>query len=423
MGIGYAESGTDTTTPLPAAQMKAAAGTTNGEGWAEITIGGASKGNIALVDALNLGTTVHNAGKGHGWALEWKQEKDKNGDYPVFSALATEVTLDKTTVTLAVGGTTKVTATVVPATAIQGVRWMSYDHDVIDVDDEGNITAIAPGSAEIHVRSLDENASAVCTVTVLDNKATLSFNTNGGSAITSVEVTKDTTVDLSKYTTTKKNYTFTGWYADKALTDKITTIKISEDAKVYAGWSWNNPFTDISKEDWFYNDVTEVYDLGLMIGTDADSFSPQGITTRGMLVTILWRLDGEPNITEPCPFKDVKAGSYYETAITWAAQNKIVQGYGNSFFAPEDAVTREQMATILYRYAVYKGCDVSAGTTTDLSAFGDTQKISDYALTAMKWACGIGMIQGDGKNLMPKEKATRAETAAMAVRFLNTLKK
>lgn len=232
---------------------------------------------------------------------------------------------------------------------------------------------------------------------------------------------------MTKYTSTREGYTFTGWYSDRNLTAKITNIRLTRNTTVYAGWekthvnpdtgAWANPFTDVSENDWFYEDVALCNLLDLMKGTSDTTFSPYATTTRGMIVTILYRLEGEPSVSGANPFTDVASGKYYHDAVIWAAENKIVGGYGSGLFGPEDAITREQLATILYNYAKFKGYDVSVGEDTNILSYNDAFDISEYAIPAMQWACGAGIIQGDGENLMPKDGATRAQAAAMLIRF------
>ena len=156
-----------------------------------------------------------------------------------------------------------------------------------------------------------------------------------------------------------------------------------------------------------------------MTGTGSGMFSPNEEITRGMLVTILYRLSGEPAVSESAPFADVETGSYYEKAVAWAAACGIVSGYENGSFGPNDAVTREQLAAILYRYARYQGQDVSA--SADLSGFADAGAVSGYAQPALAWASGSGLIVGttDG-TLDPQGTATRAQAATILMRFCQT---
>ena len=177
------------------------------------------------------------------------------------------------------------------------------------------------------------------------------------------------------------------------------------------------PFTDVSEDSWYYGDVAYVCTHGLFDGTTDTTFSPAQAMTRGMLVTVLWRMENKPAVSGACPFDDVKAGSYYESAVIWAASHRIVEGYTSSIFRPDDDLTREQMAAILWRYAKYKGCDVSVGEETNILSYEDAGSISAYAVPALQWACGAGLIQGDDRNLMPAGAATRAQVAAVLARF------
>ena len=179
------------------------------------------------------------------------------------------------------------------------------------------------------------------------------------------------------------------------------------------------PFEDVGADDWFCDDVRYVYENGLMNGTEETRFSPYLSTTRGMIVTVLYRMEGTPDTTAACPFADVPAGTYYEKAIAWAAASGIVNGYSATTFGPEDPITREQMAAILYRYAKYKGIDVSAAA--DLSAYGDASSVSAYARPAMGWVCGAGIVQGSDGLLLPAAHATRAQIAAILHRYCEKL--
>ncbi len=174
------------------------------------------------------------------------------------------------------------------------------------------------------------------------------------------------------------------------------------------------PFTDISSDDWFADDIIWAYENGLMNGISAAAFAPGDNTTRAMIVTILHRLEGTPKSGEN-PFADIAEGMYYYDAVLWASENKIVNGYGDGRFGPEDSITREQMALILMNYAKFKGYDVTA--QAELSKFDDGADISDWAITAVSWANAEGLLQGDGTKIMPGEYATRAQVAAIFNRF------
>jgi len=179
-------------------------------------------------------------------------------------------------------------------------------------------------------------------------------------------------------------------------------------------------FADVKTTDWFYNDVQYVANAGLFNGTSAYTFSPQNTMTRGMLVTVLYRLAGQPAVYGTSPFADVQAGQYYTNAVVWAQNSDIVNGVGNGKFNPDDNVTREQMAVILYRYAQYMGYKTAAANT--LTGYGDFGKISVYALQALKWANAEGLINGYANGtLVPQGTATRAEVAAMLHRFVDNV--
>lgn len=176
------------------------------------------------------------------------------------------------------------------------------------------------------------------------------------------------------------------------------------------------PFDDVAEGSWYYDDVAYAFANGLMIGTGNDHFSPAVATTRGMVVTTLYCMENEPAVTGTCPFADVASGSYCENAVTWAAANGIVSGYSAAAFGPNDEITREQLATMLYEYAKYKGYDVTKAA--DLSGFADQGSISGFAAGPMQWAVAQELIFGvGGSAIAPKATATRAELAAVLHRF------
>ncbi|MDR0889249.1 MAG: alpha/beta fold hydrolase [Oscillospiraceae bacterium] len=182
------------------------------------------------------------------------------------------------------------------------------------------------------------------------------------------------------------------------------------------------PFTDVKQTDWFYSEVNYAYYRGLMIGTSDASFEPHTTTTRGMVVTMLYRIDGEQGVTTTSSFADVEAGKYYENAVAWAAEKKIVEGYGDGKFGPNDPITREQMATILYRYAQYK--EYATVIATEHRAFADAAKISAWAKDAMTWAVQVELINGMGNDILdPQGNAERCQVAAILTRFCNTVVK
>lgn len=179
-------------------------------------------------------------------------------------------------------------------------------------------------------------------------------------------------------------------------------------------------FNDVSANDWFASAVDYVTGKGMMNGTDDNTFSPKANTTRGMVVTVLYRLENQPS-TSAASFTDVASGAYYANAVAWANANGIVSGYGSGKFGPNDKVTREQLAAILYRYAQYKKYDVSGANSLD--GYADAQSVSSYAVPALQWANAAGVVTGkSGSKLDPKGNAARAEVAAMLMRFCENVK-
>ena len=257
---------------------------------------------------------------------------------------------------------------------------------------------------------------------------TLHFETNGGSAITDMREANNTRISLTKYVPTRHGYTFIGWYSDHNLTNQVSEVSLTKNMTVYAGWRADenpdivvNPFTDVSEKDWFYNDAMFVYKNGLMLGTSKTLFSPHGTVTRGMMATILWRMEGSLAPKGENSFTDVEAGRWYADAITWAAENGIFAGYSMDKFGPDDPITREQLTAIFYRYADYKGYKLTV--TGNLDKFEDADKITDYAKMVMQWAVGNGLIKGKAETLLdPQGTATRAEIAAMLHRFIEKVK-
>ena len=188
---------------------------------------------------------------------------------------------------------------------------------------------------------------------------------------------------------------------------------------------WTNPFVDVPEDAWYYDAVRYVNEKGLMAGTSANTFAPDLTTTRGMIVTILYRLEGSPNIEDEIwgyPFKDVDANAYYATAVYWARMNGIVAGYSDELFGPNDTITREQMAVILYRYAQYKGCDTTA--KSDLSNYTDAARVGSWAVEAIRWANAEGLISGTSDTtLSPQGGATRSQAATILMRFCENIAK
>lgn len=208
----------------------------------------------------------------------------------------------------------------------------------------------------------------------------------------------------------KNSYTFDNVSANhsiKAVFNKVEPVNPSTGVR----------FEDVNENDWFYEAVMDAVKNDRFKGTSDNLFSPYLSTERGMIATVLWRMEGEPNSVKPSIFEDVPADAWFHDGVTWANENnEIVKGYGNGLFGPKDTVTRVQIAAILYRYAAFKGYDVSK--KTNLDDFKDGSQTSDYAVEAMKWAAANGLLIGKGNGILdPKGHVTRAETAAILTRF------
>ena len=197
-------------------------------------------------------------------------------------------------------------------------------------------------------------------------------------------------------------------------TGHLSNYAIVYDASKVKGTDMYAQMKDLGSNAWYRDGVLWALENGVMNGVSPQSFGPNGDTTRAMVVTMLWRMEGEPKATGTNPFSDVEAGTWYTDAVAWAAENKIVEGDG-SRFAPNYPVVREQLATILYRYAQYKKADVSASAS--LSGYGDASGVSVWATDAMQWAVGSGIINGVDGKLLPQSNASRAQVATMLMRY------
>lgn len=250
-------------------------------------------------------------------------------------------------------------------------------------------------------------------------KYKLTFETNGGTAVDPVSMKAGSVVDLAGYETTRDGYVFDGWYADSDLTEQVTSVKLNRNQTVYAKWTEEIRFDDVDASAWYADGVYYVAGQGIMNGSGNGAFSPDTVMSRAMLVQVLYNLEGQPE-TDASAFTDVAADAWYADAVAWAADAGIVTGVSNTTFAPDVTMTREQIATILYRYAAYKGYDVTA--SNDLSGYADAGEIGSYAVEAMGWANGAGLITGStATTLNPLGSATRAEVATILMRFLESV--
>ena len=317
---------------------------------------------------------------------------------------------------------------------VEAVGLASYDNTFVLSDG----TPVYP---RIRIR---DRADVVCTAGETPVETwSITYVTDGGTINGEYPTTYTKgTVTVLPTDVTKPGYTFLGWFTAYIGGVQVRQIEATEtgDKTFYARWHKTVlppppvtpgtpvtparpaapvglPFADVSGSDWFYNDVRYVYEKGIMDGTGADRFSPNAPLTRAMIVTILYRMAGSPSVSGSSDFTDVAAGKWFAKAVAWAAANGIVNGYGSGLFGPNDPVTREQLAAILYRYAVYGGM-TAVTLEENLGSFADTAQLSAYAIQAMNWAVGQGLINGSGSNLVPKAQATRAQVAAIIHRYL-----
>ena len=317
---------------------------------------------------------------------------------------------------------------------VEAVGLASYDNTFV----LSNGTPVYP---RIRIRN---RADVVCTAGETPVETwSITYVTDGGTINGEYPTTYTKgTVTVLPTDVTKPGYTFLGWFTAYIGGVQVRQIEATEtgDKTFYARWHKTVlppppvtpgtpvtparpaapvglPFADVSGSDWFYNDVRYVYEKGIMDGTGADRFSPNAPLTRAMIVTILYRMAGSPAMSGASDFKDVDSNKWFAKAVAWAAANGIVNGYGSGLFGPNDPVTREQLAAILYRYAVYGGM-TAVTLEENLGSFADTAQLSAYAIQAMNWAVGQGLINGSGSNLVPKAQATRAQVAAIIHRYL-----
>lgn len=249
----------------------------------------------------------------------------------------------------------------------------------------------------------------------------LTFDTNGGTAVSTVRSMQWSTIDLSSYTTEKEGYVFTGWYLDAECTKPCDKVTMDSNITVYAGWEKiaEFPYTDVTADEWFFDDVRYVWDNGLIDGVTEDAFEPEANVTRAVLIEALWRAEGRPEAESAGLFTDVAEDNAFAGAIAWAKETGIANGYDDGRFGIDDVVTREQTAAFLYRYAQYKKMDVSVGEDTNILSFDDIDTASEYAIPALCWACGADILRGDGNGcLRPADTVTRAELSAQLNRLI-----
>ena len=246
------------------------------------------------------------------------------------------------------------------------------------------------------------------------NTVTLTVSPEDGYTLSSLIVTDSKGNEL---TLNKKG---NGKYAFTMPGRKVTVEAAFAKENPNTG-AWENPFADVVEGAWYYDSIRYAYENGLIAGYPNGLFGINDTITRGQIATILWRMEESPVVNYAMTFEDVGAGMYYAEAIRWAASEGIVGGYTATQFGPDDAITREQLAAILWRYAQYKEYDVSVGEDTNILSYADALTVSEWAVPAMQWANGAGLIQGSDNNLMPRGNATRAQAAAILHRFCETV--
>lgn len=285
----------------------------------------------------------------------------------------------------------------------------------------GGSTTVNSVSPQTAVFDLDPKSTdhADVTVTVISDGAVKSVTLDGKA----LSRDKDYTVDGNRYLF-KKEFLETCTVGTHRLTflmssgtDPAVMLTVKD-----TGAAWQNPFADVSPDDWFYDAVQYAVQNELFNGTSATAFSPNADMTRAMLVTVLYRLEGKPAVPAANGFTDVQSSQWYTDAVNWANANKIVEGYGSGTFGTNDSITREQMAAILYRYAKLKGYDMT--TTTKLTKYTDATALSAWATDAMQWANAAGLITGTTDiTLSPTGKASRAQVATILMRFCENVAK
>ena len=290
---------------------------------------------------------------------------------------------------------------------------------------ENEIIVIIPDNAEVYDR-VDTTISIPCdaqwkTVDVKQDGKSIPATVRDGVVTFPVKQGGEYILTLSTDSENANQDNSTGG-AQHPVHDDTQKETSSSDVSNSTDTTDTNKFEDVYVGDWYFDAVQYVYENDMMAGTSDTTFSPNQTTTRGMIVTILYRLEGEPTVTGTTAFTDVTADQYYANAVAWAVQNGIVAGSDATTFAPNNAITREQMAAILYRYAQFKGYDVSA--KADLSTYIDAADVSAYATDAMAWASQTGLITGtSATTLSPAGQATRAQVATILMRFCENIAK
>ena len=381
--------------------------------WLPVTVTAAPKSSNADVSSVTVAGVEATAGE--------------NNTYTVTLPYGTDVTAGSFVIVTSDSGAT------VGALTNEGNVW------TFTVTAEDGVTSKTYTVTVSFTEAPKSNDAGVSSVTVAGFKAVAGANNSYtvtvpyGTVVKTgsfVIVTRHPRAAVSALTNTRNIWSFTVT-AEDGVTTAVYTVTVNtaalpepitpgvDNKKPASKPEVKLPFTDVSTSDWFYDDVAFVYKNGLFSGTDSRSFSPNASMTRAMLVTVLYRLEGEPTVTGRSSFTDVRSGAYYEKAVIWAAANGIVTGTDSTSFSPDAKVTREQLAAILYRYAQYRKLDTDA--SAKLNSFTDADSVSAYASEALGWAVSEGLINGASGKLMPKGDATRAQVAAILHRFVKNV--
>lgn len=253
-------------------------------------------------------------------------------------------------------------------------------------------------------------------------KYTVSFDTDGAGEIAPQTVSAGETAKKPQ-DPEKEGYVFGGWFASSELSEKYDFASaVTKDLTLYAAWTKTEPiFSDVDDDEWFAPYIKAAAESGLMRGVSETEFSPRTPLTRAMVMTILYRMEGEPEVSlENNSY--TQSGAWYEKAIAWAYENEIMNGVSETDAAAEKEITREQLAAVIFRYAKSKGCDIGAVEHTDITAYSDYSEISEYAIPAFCYTVGSGILKGRSENtLNPKAVPNRAEAAAVLVRLAETM--
>ncbi len=326
----------------------------------------------------------------------------------------------------------------VSATPDSGYKFSGWYVNGVSVSTSTTYTFVAEESIDLVAKFSKKASGGGIT------KYTVMFDSNGGSNVSKQSVARNTRIG-EPAEPTRAGYTFAGWYTDEKLTNVYDfSSNVTGNMTLYAKWTENAPvapeatespvatdapeatenpiaekteFNDVKESDWYSDSVNFVVENKLMNGVSETEFAPNATLTRAMLVTVLYRNEGEPEIKASNAFEDIANGAYYEKAVAWAQANGIVEGITDTEFAPDTEITREQIATIMHRYAKYKKYDVSVNA--DIEVRDDYAEISEYAVDAMKYMVGCGFMNGKTDNTLdPKDDATRAEIATVLQRFI-----